>query len=196
MSAANLVYQRCSEGLLNADGQLGNNSQSDSRVPVAIVGPNDAGLTDVLEITAGGLHGCARRTSGLYCWGFNPQVGDGTIVRRFLPTAVLGNPDVDAIEAGNDTTLARLTDGGMTCWGRASRGQCGDNTAFSSAGQTPKPAALGIGGKATLFTQGGFHSCAYVGATTVTWCWGGNDYNEIGYEFSGTRTNTPDYVRW
>ena len=177
----------------NASGELGDGTQNGSRSPVVVQGINDA-----LEITAGGSHACARRTSGLSCWGFGQQIGDGLNMQRLSPTAVTTTATVTSISAGADHTLARTSTNGLICWGRNSRGQCGDSAAFTASGPinlTPAPSTLtGV----TLLSSGNYHSCGYVAATSLTWCWGANDYGEIGFGTPGqpSRISVPDFVRW
>ncbi len=50
-----------------------------------------AGLSNVVELVAGGAHFCARRKDGaVLCWGFNAhgQLGDGTTTDHVSPTLV------------------------------------------------------------------------------------------------------------
>ncbi len=160
----------------NSSGQLGDNSQNSSRVPVAV-----SGIGDALEVTAGGSHACARRTSGLSCWGFGSQVGDGTNVQKLVPTAVMTSAMVTSISANADHTLARTSTNGLICWGFSGRGQCGDSAAFPASASvylSPIPSTLT---GATILASGVYHACAYVAATQVTYCWGFNDYGELGY---------------
>lgn len=177
----------------NSAGELGDGTQGSSRVPV-----NVKDVADAIEITAGGSHACARRTSGLFCWGFSQEVGDGTVNQRLVPTAVDTTQMVTSVEAGNGHTLARTTAGGLICWGRNGRGACGDSAMFTAGGPiylSPRPATLtGV----TLFSSGGTHSCGYVGAQMTTWCWGSSDYGELGYAtpFGVSRVSVPDFVRW
>ena len=178
----------------NDVGQLGQNNQNPSRVPVDVMG-----ITDALEITAGGGHACARRTSGLSCWGFGSSTGDGNNVQDLVPVPVMTTAsNVAAIAAGNDHTLARTTGGGLLCWGRGANGQCMDSATFTPSGPqylmpiTATPTGI------TLFAAGGTHSCVYVPASSVTYCSGTNEYGEIG---SGTpsslfRTAVPTPVEW
>lgn len=49
---------------LNADGQLGNNSKANSRVPVDVRSLTAGGAL----ITAGGTHSCAVTSKGPTCW--------------------------------------------------------------------------------------------------------------------------------
>jgi len=72
----------------NNFGQLGDGSQIDRDVPVAIVGLEDA----VIDVTAGFRHTCALTSSGaVHCWGNNEhgELGDGTTALRQQPTLVL-----------------------------------------------------------------------------------------------------------
>jgi len=53
------------------------------------------GVTDAIELVAGGWHTCVRRASGqVQCWGRNGtgEVGDGTAILRSTPTDVMGMP--------------------------------------------------------------------------------------------------------
>ncbi|NIS28519.1 MAG: hypothetical protein GWN73_00455, partial [Actinobacteria bacterium] len=57
------------------NGQLGRGGATTSEEPVpALV----TGLTDAVEIAAGGLHACARTTAGeVRCWGRTANTGVG-----------------------------------------------------------------------------------------------------------------------
>jgi alpha-tubulin suppressor-like RCC1 family protein len=71
----------------NSSGQLGNNSQANSDVPVAV-----SSLTLASSIGAGGMHSCASLDTGvLQCWGENSdgQVGDMSNTDRLVPTSVV-----------------------------------------------------------------------------------------------------------
>ncbi len=176
----------------NEDGQLGDGTQNPQRAPVAV-----SGVSDALEISAGGVHTCARRSSGLSCWGFSQMVGDGTVERRFLPTPVTGNPSVTAVAAGDNYTLA-TTSAGLICWGINSKGACGDGASFPPSGPVYLSPVASTVTKANLLSAGSFHACAYNADTQVTICWGANDYGELGFTLGDLvkRTSTPSFVRW
>ena len=73
---------------LNNQGQLGNNSTTNSRIPVAVQMP--AGVS-FQSITAGSLHACALTTEGkAYCWGNNEygQLGNNSTTNSSIPLAV------------------------------------------------------------------------------------------------------------
>jgi hypothetical protein len=75
----------------NVYGQLGNNSTTNSSVPVQV-----QGLTRITQIAAGALHSLAIDASGrLWAWGYDywGQLGDGTNNNRTVPAQItsLGN---------------------------------------------------------------------------------------------------------
>ena len=72
----------------NGYGQLGNNSTTDSRIPVAVQMP--AGVS-FQSIAAGYYHTCALTTTGqAYCWGLNNQgqLGNNSTTNSSIPLAV------------------------------------------------------------------------------------------------------------
>lgn len=94
----------------NRNGQLGDGSTLDRRLPVR------SGLTaDVSTISVGGNHVCARETSGIVsCWGLDRfgQLGDGgrdTARPDFVQSLRL--PAAKAISAGNQASTDAASDG-------------------------------------------------------------------------------------
>ena len=77
---------------LNSDGQLGNGSQTDAHLPVAI-----PGLTGVTQVSAGEVHTCAITNGRVACWGSNSnadglqagQIGNNSITDQLTPLIVL-----------------------------------------------------------------------------------------------------------
>ncbi|MCI1262783.1 MAG: M12 family metallo-peptidase [Tetrasphaera jenkinsii] len=74
----------------NAEGQLGNGTNTEMAIPTAVSGFS----TDTAMIAAGSWHTCALKQSNgaAYCWGSNSrgQLGDGTTTWRTTPAKVLG----------------------------------------------------------------------------------------------------------
>jgi cysteine-rich repeat protein len=88
------------------------------------------GLTEVVQISGGYHHMCARRVNGeVFCWGYNGhgQVGDGTTTHRSTPIKVDEiPPTVDLWSGGvNYSSCAVGNDGGLWCWGGNWNGQLG-----------------------------------------------------------------------
>ena len=120
---------------LNNQGQLGNNSTTNSRIPVAVQMP--AGVS-FQSITAGSLHTCALTTTGqAYCWGLNNQgqLGNNSTTNSRIPVAVQMPAGVSfqSITAGSLHTCALTTEGKAYCWGYSSSGQLGNNSTTDSS---------------------------------------------------------------
>jgi alpha-tubulin suppressor-like RCC1 family protein len=79
---------------LNDQDQLGDNSGSDSAVPVQVVGAGGIGLlADIAVAGSGNSHNCAARTDDtVWCWGLNTdaQLGDNTTTNSPTPTQAHG----------------------------------------------------------------------------------------------------------
>lgn len=149
-----------------------------------------AGLTDAVEIAAGSVLTCARRTSGaVVCWGGNSSggIGDGTTgTDRPTPTAVVGLTDAVEIAAGGHA-CARRASGGVVCWGSNRAGQIGDGT--SGTDRLTPVLVMGLT-DAVEIAVGGGHSCARRASGAVV-CWGDNTYGQIGDGTSGTNRLAP-----
>jgi alpha-tubulin suppressor-like RCC1 family protein len=96
------------------------------------------GLTDAVQISAGGSHTCALRPDGsVVCWGRNltgqlgngactgpdhfgclPSERGGTSAGESRPVPVLGLTDAREISAGSGHTCALHRDGRVSCWGK------------------------------------------------------------------------------
>lgn len=111
----------------NQDGELGNNSQRQSSLPVQVLGLAD----DVQTISAGKFHTCALTGVGaVKCWGDNGfgqlGIGPGESV-GLIPEQVVGlDSGVKAISAGDFHTCAVTAEGSAKCWGGNSTGAVGD----------------------------------------------------------------------
>jgi alpha-tubulin suppressor-like RCC1 family protein len=118
------------------------------------------------------------------CFGANGdgQLGVGTTKDRPMPAAVLAGAGtaalgaVDALVAGAGHACARLTDGGLRCWGRGADGQLGDGATKSAA--LPVTPTLGTGAAMTL-AAGAAHTCALDDGGGV-WCWGRGAEGQLG----------------
>ena len=106
----------------NFFGQLGNNTTTDSLVPVAVDAFTGVAATAV-SVTAGFYHTCAvLNTGAVNCWGSNGfgQLGNGNTTDSLVPVAVAftGGATAVSITAGFDHTCALLNTGAVNCWGR------------------------------------------------------------------------------
>ena len=158
----------------NSGGDLGNNSTTESNVPV----PVSTLTTGVERIATGTTFSCALTTAGaVECWGANNagNLGNGSGAGSLVPVPITAIASgARAIALGNDHGCA-IVSGGVQCWGFGADGQLGNNT-FATLSE-PVPVS-GIATGAQAITAGTFHSCAIVNGGAV--CWGANESGELG----------------
>jgi prepilin-type N-terminal cleavage/methylation domain-containing protein len=122
----------------NSEGQLGNNSTSYSRVPVAVSTAGVLSGKTVTEIAAGGSHTCAIADGEAFCWGYGNEgaLGNNSSSDSLVPvavdtTGVLAGKTVTAITAGYAHNCA-LADQEAFCWGYGGDGELGNNGTANS----------------------------------------------------------------
>jgi alpha-tubulin suppressor-like RCC1 family protein len=168
----------------NSSGQLGNDTEADSNVPVNVSGLSSG----TAAIAAGYGHTCALTTGGgVKCWGYNwaGQLGNGTNTNNSVPVNVSGlSSGISAITAGNGHTCALTTGGGVNCWGHNYDGQLGDGT-MGSGSNVPVNVS-GLSSDVAALAAGGDHTCALTTGGGVN-CWG---YNWAGQLGDGTTTSS------
>jgi len=166
----------------NGDGELGDNSTSDSAVPVVLENPGDIG-----QIAGGNLSNCAiSNASALYCWGWNyfGQVGDGTTTTAVLPQQILRH--AYRVSSSGRSTCA-LADWGpdrdrlLKCWGDNRNGELGDGTGMISSVPVTVLDPSGFGPLTGVIdlSLGYAHSCALTSDAHV-YCWGSNYFGMLG----------------
>lgn len=132
-------YALCSDGVLvawgsNSNGQLGNNSASNSSVPVAVIRTGVLAGKTIVRIAAGSDHGLALCSDGtLARWG----IGLGTGVQSSFPANIttsgaLAGKIVTSVAAGGSKALALASDGTLAAWGSNFSGQLGNNSNIDS----------------------------------------------------------------
>lgn len=177
----------------NSNGQLGDGTTTTiARIAASPLSmPDVEGLSDVVQVSAGGLHTCALLKSGsVKCWGYNAtgQLGDGTSgTDRRTPVDVVGLTGVTQISASGGHACAVLINGTAKCWGWNGFGQLGDGTSGTSK-LTPVD-VVGLTG-VTQISAGTNSSCAALANGTAK-CWGDNAMGQLGDGTSGTNRLTP-----
>jgi alpha-tubulin suppressor-like RCC1 family protein len=112
----------------NTYGALGNGTQLQSLVPVAVNG----GIA-FAQLIAGGYigHTCGVKSDATgYCWGENEvgAIGDGTTIDRLVPVPVAGSLSFTSLDAGYRHTCGHASNGKLYCWGSNRAGQLGTNS--------------------------------------------------------------------
>ena len=190
------------------EGELGNGNFAGSSKPVAVKGVGGKStLTGVASIAPyhafGGSAGyCALLKSGrVDCWGFGlfGQLGDGKFYTTgnegsAVPVAVkglrgsgtlTGVASLDSTGGNGFTTYcARLTTGGVDCWGHGFYGQLGNGVNYPTNQGSDVPVAVkGIGGKGILSgvasLRDGFNAFCAVRTSGAADCWGW-DFGQLG----------------
>lgn len=165
----------------NDNGQLGDDTSTNSQLPVAV--QNLPG--DVVSLALGQGHSCALNATGaVYCWGWNGygQLGNGTQTSSPTATPVNGlSSGVLAIATGAAHTCALLAGGSVRCWGWNVYGALGDG-AFDNRSE---PYAVSGVQSAVGLVAGNFHTCALISGGAVK-CWGYNAYGSLGDNSTST----------
>lgn len=167
----------------NAEGQLGDGTNTPSLTPVSV-----SGLSGVSTITAGSYHTCALVSGAAKCWGYNfyGQLGNNSTTSSNIPVSVSGlSSGVTAITGGNFHTCALLSGGNVKCWGYNSSGQLGNGSNTDSSIPVD---VTGLSSGVTAITGGYFHNCALLNTNAIR-CWGYNSNGEL-----GNGTNTPSNI--
>ena len=166
----------------NSSGQIGDGTTTGRISPVQVVG----GITDWVQLNAGGQHTVAIRATGTaWAWGNNGsgQLGDGTTTNRSSPVQVVGGftnwVQISAVADGS--TVAIRANGTAWSWGNGTNGILGDGTTVN------KSSPVSVVGGFTDWVQvdaGHFHVSA-IRANGTAWGWGRNQNGRLG---DGTTT--------
>ena len=171
----------------NAVGELGDGSNANSSVPVAVdVSGVLAGKT-LTRIAAGGAT-CALDSAGAaYCWGDNDfgELGDGSTANSDVPVAVdasgaLAGKTLTRISAGIDSMCALSGAGAAYCWGDNGNGELGDGSTTSSDVPVAVDASGALAGKALTQIGAGWGFACALSSTGAAYCWGNNGSGELG----------------
>jgi alpha-tubulin suppressor-like RCC1 family protein len=177
----------------NNNGQLGNNSLTQSTTPSAISGNiNFSSITAAANNTSSQDTMCGLSVGGIaYCWGYNAnnQIGDRTTTTRQVPVAVVWvNVNTTTNVAPGGRTSCAIRNGGIAyCWGDNSYGQLGNGSTLNSSVPT-----MVLGNYTWASISSGTDSydglATTCGVTTsgAGYCWGSNGNGQGG---DGTATN-------
>lgn len=186
----------------NASGQVGNGSTNPAYVPALVSqGARPSGGT-FTDISAGGYYSCGVGNNGqAYCWGANGnmQLGDGTTTQRTTPVLVIqgarpSNVTYVSVDTGHQHTCGVGSNGNGYCWGEGAHGRLGNGgTTTSGSPVLVSKGARPTGVTFTKISGGGEHTCG-IGSNGQAYCWGRNNYGQLGNGNTGTDSSTPVLV--
>jgi len=198
----------CSDGTVsawgwNANGQLGNNSLTNSNVPVSVTQSGVLVGKTVVSVAAGYDHSLALCSDGtVVAWGDNyfGQLGNNSTTNSSVPvlvtqSGVLAGKTVVSVAAGAYHSLAMCSDGTVAAWGNNSYGQLGNNsTTYSSVPVQVynKNGVLAVKTVVAISAENSYHSMALCSDGTLA-AWGDNSYGELGNN-STTNSSVPVLV--
>lgn len=167
--------------------ELGNTIETASADLVPVATPPGESDLQFTELKAGIHHACGLTTdSRLFCWGFNEYhtlgVGHSDVVDHAVE--VFPGQTVTAFGVGSYTSCA-TANGVSYCWGEGADGQIGDG----GLSRVSIPTAIQSGGVAYVDFAGGHDFMCGLDASRNAWCWGMNDWGQLGK--SGDESPTP-----
>ena len=183
---------------LDSSGQLGNNSTTQSLVPVAVSTSGVLSGKILTQITAGNSHTCALDAAGTaYCWGANGngQLGNSSTTPSRVPVAVstsgvLSGKTLTQITAGSGHTCALDAAGAAYCWGANGNGQLGNSGTTQSLVPVTVTTSGVLSGKILAeisADENGMYTCA-LDSTGAAYCWGAASFGQLG---NGGVSSTP-----
>lgn len=174
----------------NSNGQLGTGDFVQSPRPKAVVNMQ-SNVSAVAMTDYQGIHTCAIKAGALYCWGQNNnyQLGDGTTTNRNEPVAVVGlESGVTAVSVGFGYTCA-IKELQLYCWGVGSSGRLGQGD--MNPRTAPSLVSAFSGKIVQKISLSAMHACALV--NNESYCWGDNQYGNIGNGQVNTASPTTPY---
>jgi alpha-tubulin suppressor-like RCC1 family protein len=164
----------------NSYGQLGNNSITNSQVPVQVQFPS-GNTSPVVSVAAGGNHSLAVKADGTaWAWGQNDygQLGNNSTAYRTVPVPVQfpsGNSSpVVSVSGGWLHSAALKADGTLWAWGANDFGQLGNGSTTDSHVPVQVLFPSGNSSIVTNVSCGGSYVLA-VRSDGSVWGWGRND---------------------
>ncbi|MFC2370292.1 MAG: RCC1 domain-containing protein [Candidatus Saccharimonas sp.] len=171
-----------------SSGQLGNNSTTNSSIPVAVNTTGVLAGKTIKQISAGTSHTCAIASDDkAYCWGAGSsgQLGNSSTTNSLIPvavntTGVLAGKTIKQISAYGFHTCAVASDNKAYCWGRGDLGQLGNNSTTNSSIPVAVNTTGVLAGKTIKqISAGSFHTCA-IASDNKAYCWGRGTSGQLG----------------
>lgn len=177
----------------NSNGQLGNHSNINSIIPVAVDRSGVLSGKTIKKISTGAYLTCAIASDDkAYCWGANwyGQLGNGLTTNSNVPVAVdmngaLSGKTIKEIKvAPEDVACVIASDDQVYCWGSNYAGQLGNNTTIDSTVPVAVNTSGVLNGKTVLQLTLGFDHVCILASDFLPYCWGYNWGNTSGTDSS------------
>jgi alpha-tubulin suppressor-like RCC1 family protein len=203
----------CTDGTLvtwgdNSWGQLGDNTTTFRRAPVAVNTANGVSALygrSVVAMVGGWYFNLALCSDGtVVTWGENNQgqLGNSTTTASNVPVlvtvagGVLEGKTVSTLSAGAAHCAVLCSDGSLAAWGYNLNGQLGNNSATSSSVPVVVNAASGTSalyGKTVASLSAGSYHCLALCTDGAAVAWGANYKGQLG-DNTTTQRNAPVLV--
>lgn len=124
----------------------------------------------------------------VYCWGNNSfgQLGIGNTVDTATPTLISGSRQYTSVAVGFSHACTIATGTGYAwCWGTNGAGELGRGVGNRTGSSVPVQAGAN---SYSAIAASDRTTCAITSADGTTWCWGDNDYHQLGNGTQGTPT--------
>ena len=167
----------------NSDGELGNNTTTNSNKALEVLNTSGTPLSNIVAIAAGSLHNLAVDSSGnLWAWGYNTdgELGDGTTTHHLEAEQInLSGTTLKAaagaVSACRFCSMAITSTGTALAWGSNASGELGDGTTTNRL----TPVAIENLTSVASISTGVYHAMATETNGSV-WTWGLNTMGELG----------------
>lgn len=171
-----------------SDGGVGQPYLQHFATPMPIALP---GALPFRAVATFDLHACAIDVHrNAWCWGAGAagQLGNGASTLSYEPVPVRMPNGVyfEAITVGYDHSCGLGQNGRAYCWGANGHGQVGNGS--TTAASTASAVVMPEGVTFTRISAGFNFTCA-VGSDGQAWCWGRNDYSQLGLGNTTNRTS-------
>lgn len=180
----------------NTNGQLGDGTVVNKSSPVAVIGGHSFAQIFNNNIISGSSMWALKADGSLWGWGLNTSgvLGDGTIVAKSSPVAVLGGHAFQSFKTvyGATTAFGLDTAGALWAWGAGDNGIRGDGSTTAAS----SPVAV-VGGHVFKYffcnvpVSATDPICHGVDLEGNLWGWGQNVSGQVGDHTSGNQYSSP-----
>ncbi len=173
----------------NSTGQLGDGTTDDADAPVLV-----STTETFVAVDVGAGHSCGINASGeVYCWGLNnySQLGDTTTTNRPTPVRAASGNTYDELSVGGSVSCGITSAREVYCWGFNGQGNLG-NGSFNAS--EPNPVRLSGSYSWDMANFAFQHSCGVVAGSPDAYCWGDNEYGQIGDGTDANDVSVPEQV--